>query len=119
MNEDSDDYLFQPNGCPAHFHNDVQGYLNTNLPQHWIGRFGQEDVALMRWPPNHLAIFLVGICKRHSFCTTSPANLQELRDRITAAVTLIDRDMLTRMWNELDCRLDVWCISQGGHIEHL
>ncbi|PSN52145.1 hypothetical protein C0J52_06467 [Blattella germanica] len=28
-----------------------------------------------------------------------PANLQELRDRITAAVTLLNRDMLTRVWN--------------------
>ena len=51
MNEDSDDYVFQQDGCPAHFNNDVRDYLNTNLPQRWIRRFGQEDVALMRWPP--------------------------------------------------------------------
>ena len=50
-NEDSDDYVFQQDGCPAHFRNDVRDYLNTNLPQRWIGRFGQEDAALMRWPP--------------------------------------------------------------------
>ena len=48
INEDSDDYVFQQDGCPAHFHND---YLNTNLPQLLIGRFEQEDFALMRWPP--------------------------------------------------------------------
>ena len=42
--------VFQQDGCPAHFHNHVCDYLNTNLPQRWIGRFGQ-DVALMRWPP--------------------------------------------------------------------
>ena len=47
MNEDGDDYMFQQDGCRAHFHNDVRDYLNTNLPQHWVGRFGQEDVALM------------------------------------------------------------------------
>ena len=51
MNENSDSYVFQQDGCPAHFHNDVRDYLNTNLPQRWIGSFGQEDVALMRWPP--------------------------------------------------------------------
>ena len=33
INEDSDDYMFQQDGCPAHFHNDLQDYLNTNLPQ--------------------------------------------------------------------------------------
>ena len=47
MNEDSDDYVFQQDGCPAHFHNNVRDYLNTNLPR-WIRRFGQDDVALMR-----------------------------------------------------------------------
>ena len=51
MNENSDDYVFQQYGCPAHFHNDIQDYLNTNLPQRWIGGCGQDDVALMCWPP--------------------------------------------------------------------
>ena len=51
MNEDSDDYVFQQNDCPAHFHSDVRDYLNTKLPQDWIGCFGQDDVELMRWPP--------------------------------------------------------------------
>ena len=42
---------FKQDGCPAHFHNDVQDYLNINLPQRWIGRFGQDDVTLICWPP--------------------------------------------------------------------
>ena len=61
----------------------------------------------------------MGICKGHYFSPPVPANLQEPRDRITAAVALIDRDMLTCVWNELDYWLDVCCISQGGHVEHL
>ena len=48
-----------------------------------------------------------------------PANLQDLRNRITAAVALVDRDMLTLMWNEMDYRIDVCRITKGGHIEHL
>jgi hypothetical protein len=48
-----------------------------------------------------------------------PANLQDLRNRITAAVTLVDRDMLTRVWDEMDYRIDVYRITKGGHIEHL
>ena len=49
------------------------------------------------------------------FLPPVPANIQELHDLITAAVALIDRDMLTRMWIELDYRLDVCRISHGGH----
>ena len=37
----------------------------------------------------------------------------------TAPVALVDRDMLTRVWNEMDCRLDVCRITKGGHTEHL
>ena len=47
------------------------------------------------------------------------ANLQDLRNRITAAVALIDRDMLTRVWKEMDYSIDVCRITKGGHIEHL
>ena len=92
--------------------------LNRNLPvynstQRWIGRFGQADAALMRWPPTspdftRCCFFLWGFVK-DKFCTSSPANLQELRDRITAALALVtgNRDMLTLVWNELDYRLGV------------
>ena len=31
---------------------------------------------------------------------------------------LVDRDMLTRVWNDLDYLLDDCRISQGGYIEH-
>ena len=34
-------------------------------------------------------------------------------------MALVDRDMLTRVWNEMDCRIDVCRITKGGHIEHL
>jgi hypothetical protein len=31
----------------------------------------------------------------------------------------VDRDMLTRMWSEMDYRIDVCHITKGGHIERL
>ena len=62
--------------------------------------------------------FLSEFVKDTVFVSPVHANHQELRDRITAAVALIDRDMLTRVWNELDYRLDVCRISECGHIEH-
>jgi hypothetical protein len=34
-------------------------------------------------------------------------------------VALVNRDMLTRVWDEMDYRIDVCRISKGGHIEHL
>jgi hypothetical protein len=43
----------------------------------------------------------------------------DLRNRITAAVALNNRDMLTRVWDEMDYRIYVCRISKGEHIEHL
>ena len=38
---------------------------------------------------------------------------------VTAALNLVDRDMLTCLWNEMDYRIYVWHITTGRHIEHL
>ena len=65
---------------------------STNLPQRWIGCFGQDDVALMRWPSPDLIpcdFFLCGFVKDTVFVPHVPANLQELCDHITATVALI------------------------------
>jgi Holliday junction resolvase-like predicted endonuclease len=35
------------------------------------------------------------------------------------AVAAIDCQMLQRVWQELDCRIDVCRITKGGYIEHL
>ena len=63
--------------------------------------------------------FLWGFVKYIVFVPPVSTNLQVLRNHSTAAVALIDHDMLTCVWNELDYQLDVYHISQGGHIEHL
>jgi hypothetical protein len=34
-------------------------------------------------------------------------------------LALVDHDMLTRVCNEMDYRIDVYRITKGGHIEHL
>jgi hypothetical protein len=47
------------------------------------------------------------------------SNVTDLRNRITAAVALVKRDMLTRVWVEMDYRIDVCRISKNGHTEHL
>jgi len=123
LNEDSKDYIFQQDGSPAH-HKDVRGYLNRNFPQMWIGRTGKEDDALMRWTTQSPDLtpcdfFFWGFVKDTVFVPPLPTNLQIFATVIAASVALVDRDMLTRVWNEVDYRIDVCRITKGGHIEHL
>ena len=48
-----------------------------------------------------------------------PLDLAELRQTIEHAVAGIDHQMLVRVWQELDYRIDVCRIPNGGHMEHL
>jgi hypothetical protein len=38
---------------------------------------------------------------------------------IVEAVAAIDRQMLQRVWQELDYRIDICCVTKDGDIEHL
>ena len=46
-------------------------------------------------------------------------SLKELRDRIIHALQTITTDMLHRVWDEFDYRVDVCRVTQGAHIEGL
>ena len=47
-----------------------------------------------------------------------PLDLAMLRQRIEHAVAGIDHQMV-RAWQELDYRIDVCRLTNGGHMEHL
>lgn len=53
------------------------------------------------------------------FVQPLPGNLKEMKECIMAAVSTVDIDMLQRVRDELDYRIDVCCVTQGAHIEHL
>jgi hypothetical protein len=42
-----------------------------------------------------------------------------VKARINAAVKNIGAPMLTRVWQELECRIDVHLVTRGAHIENL
>ena len=48
-----------------------------------------------------------------------PVYLPDLRRRIVAAAESITSDMLTKVWEELDYRLDVCRVTNSAHIEYL
>ena len=43
-----------------------------------------------------------------------PATVDELQERITAAVNSVTPDMLQRVWSEVDYRIDVCRVTRGG-----
>jgi len=100
LNEDSNYYIFQQDGSPAHY-KDVRGYLNRNFLQTWTGRRGEEDDALMRWPLRSPGltpcdVFFLGFVKDTVFVPPFPTNLHRCcgSGRPWYADTRVERDGL-------------------------
>ena len=53
------------------------------------------------------------------FVPPQPESIPDLKNRITATVETITPDLLSRVWQELDYRLDVCHVTKGAYIEHL
>ncbi|PNF42433.1 hypothetical protein B7P43_G10117, partial [Cryptotermes secundus] len=108
---------FQQDGASPHYLGEVHEYLNTCFPGQWIGR-----AAPIAWPPrppdlNPMDFFLWGFVKDRVFVQPLPANVVELRTRITASVAEVTPEMLRSVWQETDCRWDVCRITNGSHTE--
>ena len=69
--------------------------------------------------PDTLWFFLWGYVKDNAYKPPLPQNVQELQDRIRAVVQTIDGNMLKRVWQELDYRIDICRVTKDAHIEHL
>ena len=74
--------------------------------------------------PGHLDLapcnfFLWEFVKGLIYVPPIPRDVEEQKARITKAVTTIDKEMLGRVWQELDYRLDVCHVINDAHIKHL
>ena len=122
--EESEDFIFVQNGAPPHWILRVRQFLNTALPDRWIGRSNQDDRVFMPWPPTSPELtpcdfFFWGVLKKLVYVPLLPKNVDNLKVRITEVVATIDNAMLKRVWQELDYRLDVHHATSGAYIEHL
>jgi hypothetical protein len=109
--------LFQQDGEHPHYLEEVREYLNTRFPGRWIGR-----AAPIAWPPRSpdltpLDVFLWGFINDRVFVPPLPANVAELRTRITAAVAEVTPEMLRIVLQDIDYRWDVCRITNGSRIE--
>jgi hypothetical protein len=95
---------------------------NAMLPNCWIGTAGAADEEWMKWPPHSpdptpCDIFLWGYIEEQ--VPALSLDIDELKLTFTAAIETIDRNMLEKVWDELDYRLDICRVMNGVHIEHL
>jgi len=115
------DYILQLDGAPPpHFHRNVRVLLNRVLQQRWIRRAAKGDNHLLPWSPlspdlTPCDFFLWAFVKDSVYVPPLPTSLNELRDPITHVLQTITADMLHRVWDEFDYRVDVCRVTQGAH----
>ncbi|KAG8283698.1 hypothetical protein J6590_011067 [Homalodisca vitripennis] len=114
LETDSNNFIYQQDGAPPHWHLTVRQFLNQRICDRWIGRTGQNYASLHFWPsrsPDH-TVYSV-------YVPALPTTMDELRNRITTAVESVTQDMLAAVWDEFEYRIDISRVSKVGHIEHL
>ncbi|GBM37729.1 hypothetical protein AVEN_161337-1 [Araneus ventricosus] len=114
--------IFQQDGAPPHYGNTVREFLDTTFPKgEWIGRG-----AAMACPPRSSVIkpldfYLWGYVKQHVYSeriNDINHSKQRIKDVIHSDVIhTVKPDILTRVCEELDYRLDVCRPTNGAHIE--
>lgn len=109
---------YQHDGCPAHFSLVARNKLNEKFANRWIGRGGRVP-----WPARSpdltpLDFFLWGVLKDMVYKEV-PTTVQDMRERIIRACSLIQTDIINRAIQSMRIRVQA-CIESGGHhFEHL
>jgi hypothetical protein len=67
----------------------------------------------------HHATSFLGLVKDSVYVPPLPTPIQELHSQITHALQAITADILHRVWDEFDYRVDVWLVTQGAYIQGL
>ncbi|UYV77723.1 hypothetical protein LAZ67_15002053 [Cordylochernes scorpioides] len=91
----NDDFYFQLDGAPPHYHRDVRAYLDQNLSGQWIGRRGPIEFPARSPDLTPLDFFLWGTVKDGVY-KRKPRNLDILWNEIQAVCREISLDVLIR-----------------------
>ena len=110
------DVHFQLDGAPPHWGLRVRETLHTAFPGRWIGRDGP-----IPWPARSpdltpLDFFLWGYMKTKVF-KTPVRDVNDLKERIRAAIRSVRPQMLVNTWRELKERLERLQVNGGKHVE--
>ena len=81
-------------------------------------------MIVVKWPSrlpdlSPRDFFLWGNVKGLVFVLPLPANIEEMKQRITAALETATEDMLQQVSYELEYRFNVCRVTGGVHTEHL
>ena len=113
-----EEFYFQLDCAPPHYHRDARAYLDDNLPGHRIGRRGPTE-----FPPRSpdripLDFSLWGTLKNVVY-RRRPATLAALQEEIETACATIAEDTFASVARTVVQRIQKCADALGGHFEQL
>ncbi|GFX89894.1 uncharacterized protein TNCV_1535411 [Trichonephila clavipes] len=103
-------YIFQKDGAPCHYHNKITPYFSAEVPV-WIDHGG-----CVEWSARHPDLLpvdfsLKAFVKYQVNTSSFSLPIPELKSSICTANTLIDRNILTNLSEELIHQWDIYRVS--------
>ena len=80
---------------------------------------GEKSSCLLEYHTSKAVVTVQRAFRAKYSSHSLPCDLADLKARIIAAAKNIDAFMLACVWQELQYRIDVCCVTRGAHIEHL
>ncbi|KAJ8980142.1 hypothetical protein NQ317_014636 [Molorchus minor] len=108
--------FFMHDGAPSHIALPVRTFLNTLFPERWLGSNGPVP-----WPHrspdlNPLDYFLYGHMKSVIY-KTEVDDIDDLQQRVFAVAADITPDVLVRVCENFNRRIDACILADGNHFE--
>ena len=80
---------------------------------------GEKSFCVLEYHTSKSVVTMQRAFRAKYFVPPLPCDLADLKARIIAAVKNIVAPMLTRVWQELEYRINVCRVTRGAHIELL
>ncbi len=100
-----DNAIFQLDSAPLHTSLAARSLLAHIFVQNWIGKYGSTN-----WPAKSPDLtppkFFLWIYIKDQVFKTPVQNITRLRRRITRAIRILTQEMITKVWTNLENRLD-------------
>ena len=105
---EEEDFYFQQDGAPPHYHRVVTSFLDERLPNRWIGRRG-----FVKYPPRSPDFFLCRYLKDKVYAL-KPTTIAELRARMNVNSCKYRGNCFMMCATPFASRYR-WCLDQNGH----
>jgi hypothetical protein len=112
--------LQMPSSTQTGSHETLQCHATRPLDwESWSCRWRVDEVASSLSRSHSMWLLSVGLCIGTSVCATSTTGYWWTEVDSYCSVEKVGRNMLERVWDELDYGLDNYRVTNGPHIQHL